>query len=76
MRSCRTPLVVLLCTAVWLVVAAFWHVASGPRRFDCIVMGKLEQVETVLFYLTLEDEDYAGPQSTLTFSHRSFTFKF
>ena len=59
----------VLCTAVWFVVAAFWYVASGSRRFDFIVMGKLEQVESVLFYLTLEDEDYAGHHSAITRSH-------
>ena len=45
-------MIVVLFTDVWLVVPAFWYVASGPRRLDFIVMGKLEQVETVLFYLT------------------------
>ena len=58
----------VLCTAVWFVVAAFWYVASGSRRFE-FVMGKMEQVESVLFYLTLEDEDYAGHHSAITRSH-------
>jgi hypothetical protein len=51
------------------VVPAFWYVASGSRRFDFIVMGKLEQVETVMFYVTLEEEDYARPHSAIKRSY-------
>ena len=51
------------------MVPAFWCVASGFRRFEFIFMGKLKQVEMVLFYLTLEDEDYAGPHSAIKRSH-------